>query len=154
MLETPLILQVDAQVTACVRLTISRAEIQAAMGLAINEVLAELASQGIRPAGPLYSSHLRMDPEFFDMEVGFPVTDPATEAGRLHPGELPAGRVARVVYRGPYEGLGAAWHAFGSWIKEHGHRPAANLWESYVAGPESGPDPAAWRTELTRPLQD
>jgi len=27
-----------------------------------------------------------------------------------------------------------------------------DLWEVYVAGPESGPDPATWRTELNRPL--
>ena len=33
-----------------------------------------------------------------------------------------------------------------------GHTPAPDLWECYVAGPESGPDPAAWRTELNRPL--
>ena len=33
-----------------------------------------------------------------------------------------------------------------------GHRPAEDLWERYVKGPESGPDPAAYRTELNRPL--
>ena len=29
---------------------------------------------------------------------------------------------------------------------------APDLWECYVAGPESNPDPATWRTELNRPL--
>lgn len=38
------------------------------------------------------------------------------------------------------------------WIEANGHRPAPDLWERYVAGPESSPDPAAWRTELNRPL--
>lgn len=33
-----------------------------------------------------------------------------------------------------------------------GHTPAPILWQCYVAGPESGPDPATWRTELNRPL--
>ncbi len=39
------------------------------------------------------------------------------------------------------------------WVKANGHRAAQDLWESYLAGPESGPDPAGWRTELSRPLR-
>lgn len=61
-------------------------------------------------------------------------------------------RVARTIYRGPYEGLGSAWSEFDAWIAAHGHTPAADLWECYAAGPESSPDPASWRTELDRPL--
>jgi effector-binding domain-containing protein len=70
----------------------------------------------------------------------------------VKPGQLPATTVARTVYHGDYEGLGAAWGEFGAWIKANGYTPAPNLWECYVAGPESNPDPATWRTELIRPL--
>ena len=52
----------------------------------------------------------------------------------------------------PHEGLGAAWEEFDAWITREGYTPAPDLLESYVAGPESSPDPAAWRTELSRPL--
>ena len=31
-------------------------------------------------------------------------------------------------------------------------RVPVEVWERYVAGPESSPDPTAWRTELNRPL--
>jgi len=31
-------------------------------------------------------------------------------------------------------------------------RDRAELWERYVAGPESSDDPAAWKTELSRRL--
>ena len=34
-----------------------------------------------------------------------------------------------------------------------GLKPATELWEIYAAGPESGSDPAAWRTELNRPIE-
>ena len=61
-------------------------------------------------------------------------------------------RVARAVYRGPYEGLGAAWGEFNAWIAAKGHKPGPNFWEVYVAGPESSPDPATFRTQLNRPL--
>jgi hypothetical protein len=38
------------------------------------------------------------------------------------------------------------------WITAEGHAPAGDLWESYVTGPHSSPDPTTWQTELTRPL--
>ena len=95
-----------------------------------------------------------MDPNIFDFEIGVPVTAPVAAAGRVKAGELPATRVARTVYRGPYEGLGAAWGEFDAWIAAEGYKTAPDLWECYVAGPESSPDPGSWRTELNRPLAD
>jgi effector-binding domain-containing protein len=58
---------------------------------------------------------------------------------------------ARVLHGG-YDGLGAAWQEFDDWVKASGHQTAPGMWEVYVAGPESGPDPAGYRTELNRPL--
>jgi effector-binding domain-containing protein len=93
-----------------------------------------------------------MDPEVFDFAAGVPVAKPVSSSGRVQPGQLPAARVARTIYHGPYEGLGAAWGEFNAWLAANGHAPEPDLWESYVAGPESSPNPAAWRTELNRPL--
>ena len=152
MIDTPQIVETTAQPAAVIRFTIPREEIRNVMGPGIGELMAAVAAQGIAPAGPLFSHHFRMDPKVFDFELGIPVKRLVTVAGRVQPGQLPAARVARTVYHGPYEGLGSAWGEFGAWIAAAGHTPAANLWECYVAGPESGPDPATWRTELNRPL--
>lgn len=152
MFDKPHITQTDAQQTAVIRLTIPRAEIQNAMRLGISELMAALAAQGISPAGPIFAHHLRLDPEIFDFEVGVPVNSRVAASGRVKPGQLPAATVARTIYQGPYEGLHGAWGEFNSWIVAEGHTPAPNLWEFYVQGPESGPDPASWRTELNRPL--
>jgi effector-binding domain-containing protein len=93
-----------------------------------------------------------MDPDTFDFEVGVPVMEPVTAAGRVNASQLPAAKIARTVYHGSYEGLGSAWSEFIEWITTQGHKQAQNFWERYVSGPESNPDPAAWRTELNRPL--
>jgi len=122
------------------------------MGPAIVEVMETLAAQGVAPAGPIFSHHLRMDPDVFDFEVGVPVMKAVSATGRVVASELPAATVARTVYHGDYEGLGSAWGEFGEWIAAEGHKPAEDLWESYVTGPESDPDPDTWRTELNRPL--
>ncbi len=116
------------------------------------ELMATLAAQGIAPAGPWFTHHFRMDPEIFDFEVGVTVAGPIAEAGRVRAGQLPGATVARTVYHGAYEGLGPAWEEFMGWIAAEGHTPGLDLWECYVAGPESSPDPATWRTELNRPL--
>jgi uncharacterized protein YndB with AHSA1/START domain len=150
--DEPRIVQTAALPAAVIRLTIPRSEIQKVMGPAIGEVMGALAAQGVAATGPVFAHHLKMDPGTFDFEVGLPVAGRVSPAGRVKPGELPAARVARTVYRGPYEGLFSAWGEFDTWVKGHGLKPAPDLWERYVRGPESGPDPAAWRTELNRPL--
>ena len=152
MFDTPRIAQTAAQATAVIRLTVPRAEIQTVMGPGYRELMAAVAAQGIAPVGPWFTHHLRMDPDVFDFEICVPVAAPVSAAGRVQPGELRAATVARTVYRGPYEGLAAAWGAFMAWIGAQGHTPAPDLWERYVAGPESSADPADWRTELNRPL--
>ena len=152
MIDTPRITRTREQLTAMVHITVPRAEIQKVMGPGIEEVKAAIAAQGIATAGPWLTHHLTMDPKVFDFEVCVPVKSPVSAAGRVKPGRLPAGKVARTVYHGPYEGLGAAWSEFGEWIKAKGLRPADDLWEVYTVDPGSNPDPSKWRTELNRPL--
>jgi effector-binding domain-containing protein len=144
MLDKPQITQTPDQLTALIRLTIPRSEMRIVMGPGVRELMAAVAAQGIAPTGPWFSHHLRMDPNTFDFEISVPVTSP--------PGIWPAMKVARTVYCGDYGGLGEAWGEFNDWIAAQGHRPGRDYWECYATGPESTPDPAAWRTELTRPL--
>jgi effector-binding domain-containing protein len=152
MIETPHVTHSPEQLIAAIRLTIPRDRIQQVMGPGIGELMATLATQGIAPAGPWMSHHFRMDPGTFDFEICVPVAAPVAPAGRVTPGILRAVKVARTVYHGGYEGLGAAWGELDAWIAAQRLSPAPDLWECYVVGPESGPDPAAWRTQLNRPL--
>ncbi len=155
MIEPPQIVATDAQLTAMIRLTVPRAEIRTVMEPGIKEIIDTLAAQSIVPTGPLFTHHLRVDPDIFDFEICVPVATPVAATGRVQPGHLPAAaQVARTVYHGPYEQLGDGWGKFIKWIVSNGHTPAANLWERYITGPESNPDPASWRTELYRPLVD
>jgi effector-binding domain-containing protein len=151
-IETPQIVETAAQEIAFIHLTIPRAEIQNVMGPGLGELMAALAAQGIAPAGPWFAHHLRMDPAVFDFEISVPVTAPVIASGRVKPGRRPAMRVVRTEYRGPYEGLGAAWGEFDGWIAAQGYRVGADVWECYLAGPESSPDPSAWRTEFSLAL--
>jgi effector-binding domain-containing protein len=152
MIDTPHITQVAAQRTAFIHLSIARDQIQDVMGPGISEVLATLATQGITPTGPWFTHHLRMDPHVFDFEICVPIGARVEPTGRVQAGELRAAKVARTVYHGGYEGLGNAWGEFMGWMASEGLSQADDLWECYVAGPESGTEPTQWRTELNRPL--
>ena len=154
MIDTPQIVTTGQVRTAIIKLTCPRTEIQNVMGPAIGDLMQTVIAQGVGPVGTWYSHHHRMTPETFDFEIGVPVSATVKDTGRVTNGVLPAARVARTIYQGPYEGLGAAWGEFGKWIAAEGHRAAPNLWERYLSGPDSGPDASKWRTELNRPLVD
>jgi len=152
MLDKPHIVQTAAQLTAIIHLTIPREEIRNVMGPGLGELMAAVAAQGITPTGPWFTHHLRMAPDTFDFEIGVPVPVLISATGRVTPGRLPAATVAWTIYHGDYEGLGSAWAECDAWITAEGRTPGPGLWERYIAGPESNPDPATWRTELNRPL--
>ena len=152
MIDAPVVIQTSEQHVARVRLTVPREEIQKVMGPGIGDVMVALAAQGVAAAGPWFTHHLRMDPKIFDFEICVPVKSPIRAAGRVVPGMLRGARVARTVYHGGYEGLGDAWGELMAWIDDQHFTPAEDLWEIYAVGPESGPDPEQWRTELNRPL--
>jgi effector-binding domain-containing protein len=154
MIDTPKIIQTELQLTAVIHLTVARSEITRVMGPAIAEILAALAAQQLTPAGPCFSYHLRRPSEVFDFEVGFPVKAPITPNGRVKLSQLPATKVAQTIYRGGYDGLGAAWGELMAWINaQAGLVEQESLWECYLIGPESSPDPAQWCTQLHRPLR-
>jgi len=152
MIDKPQVVQTSAQYTAIIHLTVPREEIRNVMGPGLSELMAAVAAQGVSPTGPWFTHHLRMDPETFDFEISVPVRSPISPSGRMQPGQVPAATVARTIYHGDYEGLGSAWAEFDAWITAQGHTPGPDLWEVYLAGPESNPDPATFRTELKRPL--
>ena len=82
MIDPPQTVQTDRVITAVIRLTVPRKDIQTVMGPAIGEVIAAASAQGAGPAGPVFSHHFKMDPEVFDFEVGVPVMTPVTEIGQ------------------------------------------------------------------------
>jgi effector-binding domain-containing protein len=154
MIDNPQIVQTTAHQAAIIRLTIPRSEMMKAFGPAVQELMSTLADQGVKPVGAVFAHHLRMPPDMFDFELGVEVAGPVKAAGRVKPGQLPAAKVARTVYHGPYQGLPDAWGEFVTWMKANDHEQAEDLWEVYLVGPQSSPDPTNWRTELNRPLKN
>jgi effector-binding domain-containing protein len=141
-----------------IHITCPRAKIQSEVGPAIQEIMAALIAQNQKPVGPMFMHHLTMSATQFDVEVGFPIGGPLAASGRVKASGLAAARVARTIYRGPYEGLHSAWDDFGKWLVSDNLvdpavvAPITTLWERYLVGPETTSDASQWRTELNLPL--
>ena len=147
------VLEATDQVAAMIHITILRDRIQEVMGDAIGEVIQVAVTQGIGPTGPVFAHHYDMQPGIFNFDVGVPVSSAVVPTGRVTAGTLPAAKVARTVYTGPYEGLGDAWGEFIALVEADGHQPIGDLWECYLTDPSAESDPSAYRTELNYPIR-
>ena len=145
-------IQTPAQTTAIIRLKIPKAKIQQEMGPGLNELQSTVAAQGAAASGPWFTHHLKITAEAFDFEICVSVSKPVSPVGRVEASQRPSMKVAQTVYHGDFSGLADAWGALDAWIKAQGLTPADDLWECYLVGPESDPNPSAWRTQLSRPL--
>ena len=152
MIEPIRILQTEPQLTASIPLTVSREEIRSVMGPGLTEVRVAVAAQNIAITGPWFTHHFRDPGEVFDFEICLPVAASVAPANRVKPGQWSAMKIAQTTYHGGYEGLGNAWAEFVGAIKAEGHTTADGLYESYALGPETSPDPSAWRTVLSKEL--
>lgn len=127
--------QLEQQDAAVIRAVVPTAEIPAFLGGAFAEVMQVLDAQGLAPDGPPFGRY-EPGPGTFEIEAGFPCTQPVSPAGRVVPATLPGGQTLLVLHRGPYDGVSAAYQAATDWIAENDWRATAAPWEAYLDGPE------------------
>lgn len=148
MITPPEIVTTTEVPAAMIHLVIPGMDMPRHMDRAIQEILKVLADQGLQPAGPMFSYHHRRPSDTFDFEIGFPVAMAITESGRVKNNTLPAERVARAVYQGPYEGLSKAWPALQEWVRQQQLPETGHFFERYLNNPDEVKDPKEYMTEL------
>ena len=137
----------EAQPAAVVRGHAEQPAIADFLGRAYGEVMEALQQQGLQPAGAPFGCYLPTPDGGFDIEAGFPASGPVTASGDVVPLELPAGQCAQTMHVGAWSKLDGAYLALREWADQHGYRPSAPPWESYLDGPEV----AEPRTEVFLP---
>lgn len=144
----PEVVTAEPVTTAVVKGTIPTDEVRDFFDRSFAVLGEALQTQSVTPTGPAYGLYHGIPDETMDLEVGFP-TDRAIEAdGSAEAGELPGGRVARVVHAGSFDALGGAWQRLGEWVAAQGLTPADTYWEVYLTEPSPDMDPNELRTEL------
>lgn len=85
----------EAQPAAVVREHVDLAGLPEFLGTAFSDVMRTLGAQGLAPAGPPFARY-RPGADGFDVEAGFPTSEPLVPAGRVDVEMLPGGPTATV----------------------------------------------------------
>lgn len=148
MISTPEVITTKEVITAAIPLVIPGRDMPKYMDPAIQDIIKTLTGQGIQIAGPMFSYHHRRPSDTFDFEIGFPVSSAIKEEGRVKNSALPAAKVVRTVYQGPYENLAEAWATLQKWVREQKLSESGRFFERYLNNPDEVQDPKEYRTEL------
>ena len=134
--------------TAGVRRVVPASEIASFFDFAYTAVVQAIEEQGASIIGPAFARYFSVPTETFDLEAGFPTNTAIASSADVNADWLPAGRAARAVHLGSYDGLAEAWQQLDSWIEAQGLTRTGPMWEVYVTMPTPDADPANMRTDL------
>lgn len=140
--------------TAVVRGVVPPAELTDFFDKSFRVIPAAMGAQGATMTGPAFGLFNGEPGETVDLEVGFTTDRAIRPDGDVVPSSLPAGRTARLLHSGAFDGLGASWERLRAWIGEQDLNPGATCWEVYVTEPSPDMDPRDLRVELNWPVYD
>jgi predicted enzyme related to lactoylglutathione lyase/effector-binding domain-containing protein len=141
-----------AQPTATVRETVAMSALTQFFGRAFGAVMAEVQRQNVQLAGPPFALYRGMPTETVDVEAGFPVDHSLSDTETVVSGMLPETDAFEAIHTGPYETLGETYSAIQDHIRKAGRNPSDAMWEFYLNGPPTEPDPARWQTRVVWPV--
>lgn len=145
------IIDASLQHTAVVHERVPVGELKAFFARAFGMTMGVMRAQRVAPVGPPFSLYHGMPGETVDVEAGFPVSSPISDAEGVTAGTLPGGKVVEAVHIGPYETLADTYAEVQRWMGEHELTPADEMWECYLSDPQQEPDSAKWRTLVMVP---
>lgn len=142
-----------AQPVAVMRSIRSVPQIGPWISAAFEEVAAVVASSHAGPSGPPFARYHQQGDSVFEVEAGFPCTEPIAGHGFVEASTLPGGQAACTTYTGPYDGIGAAHDALRMWIESHHGRVVGDPWDVYLDNPADQPDQTHLRTQVVQPFE-
>ena len=105
-------------------------------------VLAALAKQGVKPAGPPMTIYSATDDTGFEYMAGYPVAEEpkAPLPPELSVGKSPEGRALKFLHRGSYETIDVTYDAISKYLEEKKLEARDLFIEQYVTDPLKTPE--------------
>lgn len=134
------LLEQKAQPVLAVRTKTAMAELPKVIGENYGKIIGYLNELGVQPADAPYTAYYNLDMENLDVEMGFPVAQVCPGKGEIQAGEIPAGKSASAIYKGPYAGMEQPYQAMFRWIEENGLQSTGVYYEYYYNAPGEVPE--------------
>jgi AraC family transcriptional regulator len=134
---------------------VAMGELSEFFGRAFHAAASGMARHGLEPGGPAVALYAGAVTDEVDVTAGFLAPDPQRHYGHdggLTEVALPEGPAVVTVHVGPYDALAATYRELEQWMDAHGLVPRDVMWEEYLDGPDTEPDPARWRTRIVYPV--
>ncbi|MDD2503720.1 MAG: GyrI-like domain-containing protein [Clostridia bacterium] len=130
----------EAQPVLSVRKTTSVENLPKELGSAYTSIMQYLNEIGEQPVDMPFAAYYNMDMENLDVEMGFPVARKLADKGEIKAREIPAGKYAECMYKGPYKECVPAYDAMNRWIAEKGFEATGTAYEVYYNSPMDVPE--------------
>jgi len=150
----PHIVEIEPVTTAVIRAEVAMAEMRDFFDHSFRTLGEVLGRDEASAIGAAFARYHRPLTESADLEVGFPTDRPVRPRDGVEVGQLPGGRVVRIVHEGGFEGLSASWERLVSWAENQEVPLGTDFWEIYVTEPSPDMDPDDLRTELNWTVAD
>ncbi len=128
-------------------------ELSAFFGRAFSAVARDLERHGVAPVGPPVALYDAAVGATADVTAGFPTVETVPPGEGLIDVVLPAGPAVEVIHRGPYDSMEGTYADLMEWFAANKVQAGPVMWEEYLVGPDSAPDPADWVTRIVWPVQ-
>jgi effector-binding domain-containing protein len=148
----PTLVHCTEQPTAVLRENVGMNALTEFFGRAFSTVVEETQRQDVQLTGPPFALYRGMPTDTVDVEAGFPVSGSLSDAGTVVTGTLPETDAYEALHTGPYDRLEETYTAIQDSIREAGKNPSDTMWEFYLNGPDTEPDPLKWQTRVVWPV--
>ncbi len=124
----------------------------AVLGQCYGKIWTHMVAVGGQPGGAPYVAYFNMDMNDLDLEIGFPVNGELPGQGEVQAGALPAGKVATILFTGPYPSMADAYNALNEYMQANALQPTGTVYEFYLNDPAQTP-PERLQTQIVFPLK-
>lgn len=121
-------------------------------GRAFGAVMAVAAAQGVQLVGPPFALYRGKPTQTVDVEAGFPIVGSFNDTAGLVATTLPETEAFEAIHVGPYDTLEKTYEVIQQRMTAQGLIPSDTMWEYYLNGPETEPDPSKWETQVVWPV--
>lgn len=138
-----------------IRFKTTMATIGQEIGMRYGEVFQYMGRMEVTPAGPLIALYydVEMNRESIDMEVCVPVAEETSGEGEVLGYILRGGKAATLIYRGAYDGIGAAYETLSAYVEEKRLATAGPVREIYMTDPGQVSAPSENVTQVVFPIE-